>query len=190
MAKSRNNPLTEGLSGKLGKTLVFRFVNGETVLAVAPGPRKNKGTEQQQAHRNRFRMTSAYASGQLGDPDAKSLYQQVAKSKNYKSARTLALADYFNPPSITLVDASAYTGKTGEKILIIAEDELEVKTMSVDLVNTSGGLIEKGLAIRRMSSSVWEYTATAENATVTGTKVVVRATDRPGNRAVKEVVLQ
>jgi len=189
MSKSRNNPLTEGLSGKLGKCLVFRRVAGETVLAVAPRPQSGEPTEQQLAQRNKFRMAAAYATGQMDDPAAKILYQEVAKRKQYKSARTLAVADYFNAPSILLVDMSAYTGAVGSKILIHAEDELEVKSVSVDVVNAAGATIEKGLAIQRQKSSVWEYTASIENTSLTGTKVVITATDRPGNSAVKEMVL-
>ncbi|HEY5747619.1 MAG TPA: hypothetical protein VIU12_16205 [Chryseolinea sp.] len=189
MSKSRNNPLTEGLSGKLGKTLVFRNVGGETVLAVAPGPQSGPPTEQQMAHRNKFRMAAAYASGQLGDPAASSLYQEVAKRKQYKSARTLAVADFFNAPTIMLVDASAYTGAVGTKILIHADDDLEVKTVSIDVVNAAGATVEKGLAVQRGKSTIWEYAATVENTSLTGMKIVVKAVDRPGNSAVKEAVL-
>jgi len=189
MSKSRNNPLTEGLSGKLGKTLVFRNVGGETVVAVAPRPQSGEPTEQQRTHRNRFRMAAAYATGQMDDPAAMSLYTKVAKRKKYKSARTLAVADFFNAPSIMLVDASAYTGAVGTKIMIHAEDELEVTTVSVDVVNAAGVSVEKGSAVRRGKSSVWEYTATAENTALAGTRMVVKATDRPGNSAVKEVTL-
>ncbi|SHH63730.1 hypothetical protein SAMN04488109_4758 [Chryseolinea serpens] len=189
MSKSRNNPLTEGLSGKLGKTLVFRNVGGETVLGVAPRPQSGEPTEQQLTHRNRFRMAAAYATGQMGDPAAMSLYKEVAKRKQYKSARTLAVADFFNAPTITLVDASAYTGAAGTKILIHADDELEVKAVSIDVVNAAGVSLEKGSAVQRGKSSVWEYTATVENTALAGTKIVVKAIDRPGNSAVKEVTL-
>jgi len=189
MSKSLNNPLTEGLSGKLGKSLVFRRVGGKTVLAVAPGPQTGEPTEQQVAQRNRFRMASAYATAQMDDPATKSLYEEVARRKQFKSARTLAVADYFHAPSILLVDTSAYTGVVGSKILIHAEDELEVRTVSVDLVNAAGVTIEKGWAIQRHKSAVWEYAASVENTSLPGTKVVVKATDRPGNGAVKEMVL-
>lgn len=189
MSKSRNNPLTEGLSGKLGKTLVFRNVGGETVLSVAPRPQSGAPTEQQLAHRNKFRMAAAYASGQLGDPAAMTLYKEVAKRKQYKSARTLAVADFFNAPVITLVDASAYTGAIGTKILVHAEDDLEVKAVSIDVVNAAGVSVEIGMAIQRGKSSVWEYTATVENTVLAGAKIVVKAIDRPGNSTTKEVTL-
>jgi len=188
MSKSRNNPLTEGLSGKLGRTLVFRNVGGETVLAVAPRAQVGEPTEQQLAHRNKFRMAAAYATGQLGDPVA-SLYQKVAKRKQYKSARTLAMADFFNAPTIALADVSVYTGAIGNKILIHADDEVEVKTVSIDVVNAAGATVEKGMAIQQGKSRVWEYTATVENTALAGTKLTIKAIDRPGNSAVKEVTL-
>lgn len=45
------------------------------------------------------------------------------------------------------------------------------------------------MAIQRGKSLVWDYTATVENTALAGTKIVVKAIDRPGNSAVKEVVL-
>ncbi|HEY5746983.1 MAG TPA: hypothetical protein VIU12_12950 [Chryseolinea sp.] len=189
MSKSKNNPLTEGMTGKLGKTLVFRRVGGETIVAVAPRPQSGEPSEQQLVQRNKFRMAAAYANGQLGDPASSALYQEASKRKQYKSARTLAVADFFNAPVIALVDASAYTGAVGTKILIHADDDLEVKAVSIDMVNAAGVSIEKGMAVRRQMSSVWEYTATTENTTLTGTKLMVKATDRPGNVASKEVML-
>ena len=178
-----------GLSGKLGKFLVFRQVGDQTVLAVAPRLQSTPPTEQQLAHRNKFRRASAYATMQLGDPDAKALYEAVAKRKKFKSARSLALADFFNAPDIVLIDASAYTGVAGTKIVVHAEDDLPVKTLSVEVVNADGTLVEKGLAVQRGNSSVWVYTATVENRMLRGAKIIVNATDRPGNRTIKEVML-
>jgi hypothetical protein len=189
MSKSKNNPLTSGMTGKLGGVLVFRNVGGEIVVAVAPRKRKRKPSQQQKIQRDKFRMASAYANGQLGDPAALALYTEVAERKQYKSPRTLAIADYFHAPVITLVDTLAYTGSAGTKIVVHADDELEVKTVSIEVVNAAGVSIEKGMAVQRQNSTLWEYTATAENATLAGTRLLVKATDRPTNAAWKEVVL-
>jgi len=189
MSKSKNNPLTAGLTGKLGRTLVFRYVNGETIVAAAPRRGSGKPTARQQVQRSKFRMATVYANGQLSDPVTLALYQEAAVRKQYKSARTLAIADYFNAPVIALVDTFSYTGTIGSKIVVHADDELEVISLSVDIVNADGVVVEKGRAVRRNKSTVWEYVVTVEHAPMAGSKLVVRATDRPGNVGLKEVVI-
>ncbi|HEY5747363.1 MAG TPA: hypothetical protein VIU12_14895 [Chryseolinea sp.] len=189
MSKSRNNPLIAGLRGKLGRSLVFRMVNGHMVVAVAPGKPRSAPTEQQQVQRNRFRMATAYASMQMEDPGSKALYDNAAKRKKYKSGQTLALSDYLHAPVVALVDASAYTGLVGSIVQIHAQDEMEVTAVLVELVSVEGVLVEQGSAMQWKKSNLWVYTATVENAEFIGGSVVVKAWDRPGNSTVKEMAL-
>ena len=45
MAKSENNVLTHGMSGKIGDLLVFRNVNGKTIVSKAPAKPKGELSE-------------------------------------------------------------------------------------------------------------------------------------------------
>ena len=53
MAKSVNNIITHGLSGKIGDLLVFKQVDGKTIVSKAPR-KSNTETEKQKQHRAKF----------------------------------------------------------------------------------------------------------------------------------------
>ncbi|MBL0740736.1 hypothetical protein [Chryseolinea lacunae] len=189
MSKSEGNPIVDGFRGKLGKFLVFKKVNGNTIATIAPTGDRGEGTEKQQAARSRFSQAAVFVKSHLKNPANKALYQAAAKRKGFVNARTLAMADFFGSPKITAIDVTAYAGTVGSKIFIEADDELEVKTVMVEILNADGSSVEKGSAVLQPESGVWEYVATVENADRIGDKVVVVATDRPGNTTTKELVL-
>jgi len=64
MAKSRNNIVTAGLSGGIGNQLVFKQVNGETIVAKYPN-RKGSSTPKQNALNNKFAKATVYAKNAL-----------------------------------------------------------------------------------------------------------------------------
>ncbi|MBL0745084.1 hypothetical protein [Chryseolinea lacunae] len=163
MSKSEGNPIVDGFRGKLGKFLVFKKVNGNTIATIAPQGERGQGTEKQQAVRSRFSDAATFVKSHFKNPANKALYQEAAKRKGYVNGRTMAMADFFGSPKITAIDVSAYAGSVGSKIFVEADDELE--------------------------SGAWEYVATVENADRTGDKVVVSVTDRPGNTTTREKVL-
>jgi hypothetical protein len=53
MAKSKNNVVTFGLSGKIGDLLVFRQRDGQTIVAKVP-QQSGKVSEKQKMQRKRF----------------------------------------------------------------------------------------------------------------------------------------
>ncbi|MDR1594239.1 MAG: hypothetical protein LBS43_07135 [Prevotellaceae bacterium] len=53
MAKSTNNIVTHGLRGKVGDILIFRYVNGDTIVSKVP--EKRKTTSEAQIKHNRIR---------------------------------------------------------------------------------------------------------------------------------------
>jgi hypothetical protein len=60
MAKSKNNVVTYGLSGKVGDLLIFRQVGGKTVVSQAV-ERTDAATEKQKEQRKRFQRAVIYA---------------------------------------------------------------------------------------------------------------------------------
>ena len=187
MAKSRNNIVTAGLSGGVGNQLVFRQVNGVTIVAKYPN-RKESSTPKQIAHHNKFAKATVYAKNALQNAALKKVYADQAAKRPGVSAYAMAVADYLKAPIIDHIDTSAYTGvSSGEKISIEVADASKVMTVKVKIVAANNSAVEEGSAT--LSEGKWVYTTTAINAALSGSKVLITATDRPGNVTTKEVTL-
>ena len=95
MAKVFDNMLISGLRGKLGKQLVFRVVNGVTIVSHAPEkPDPKKETEAQRKTRTTFRAASHRAKAQVVNPERMRDYMRLAKNWNLTNAYTTAIKDY------------------------------------------------------------------------------------------------
>lgn len=87
-------PYLEGLSGMLGKSLVFRTLNGRTIVQAAP-VRKVPFNKAQRASQQRFRQAMAYARELVNNPDVKAKYAARAKEKgNNCNAFNIAVSEY------------------------------------------------------------------------------------------------
>lgn len=179
MAESKNNIITHGLSGKIGDLIVFSQRDGKTYVSKAPKNRTVEDSPKQKNHKLKFQRATLYAKSVINNPDLKQMYS--AKEDNAKGMSTynVAMKDFFNAPEIQSIDLTAYTGKKGDLIRIIAVDDFAVKAVSVKIENTEGNMIEEGAAID--SGYEWIYTATTNNPDLTGNKVIVTATDHPAN---------
>lgn len=187
MGKSKANYAITGLSGKVGKIFVYRQRGGETIVATPPvrtAPPSPKQIQQQ----TKFAQAATYARNALLDPTLKEAYTTEAKKRRNVSPYNMAMTDYLRPPQITNVDHSAYTGDaSGEKIIIEAADAFKITTMKVKITAANNSALEEGTAT--LVKGRWEYTTTATNTTLTGSKITLTATDRPGNTTSKEITL-
>jgi hypothetical protein len=179
MAKSKNNLVTHGLSGKLGGTLVFRQVNGETIVTQMPA-RNAKLTEKQEAVRKNFQQATIYATGAVRDPVTGELYAAAAKKTKGLSAYNVAVADFLHAPSIKTIDLSKYTGVAGDEIHIVASDDFAVQSVHVSISNHDASLGEEGYATQA-ACKLWVYVTSQDNNYAEGTRIVVSASDIPGN---------
>ena len=180
MAKSRNNVVTEGLSGMLARQIVFRQRAGQTIVGKAP-VRSQKASQAQQLHQQRFARAAFYAKSALQNSALKQSYAEEAKKRP-------AIADYLKAPVIDAVDTSNYTGSvTGEKIVVQVSDTFKVTAVKVKITDHDATLVEEGNAT--FQEGKWVYTTTVVNASLTGDKVIVTATDRPANVTTKEFIL-
>jgi len=151
---------------------------------VRTAPPSQKQIQQQE----KFARAAAYAKNALLDPSLKEAYTLEAKKRQDVSAYNMAMTDYLLPPQITNVDHSAYTGDaSGEKIIIEAGDAFKITTMKVKITAANNSTLEEGNAT--LVNGKWQYTTTTANATLTGTKIILIATDRPGNTTTKEITL-
>jgi hypothetical protein len=188
MPKSQNNPVIKGLSGMLGDVIVFREQRGQMVVSNKP---KKSGTltSHQKAVRARFFNAAYYAKGQIKIPDAKAEYE-TAISNKLPNAYSVAMADYLRAPEITQVDFSRYTGKVNDAITVFAADDFKVTGVTVEIRSATDVVIEQGDAVPDPSNYfAWIYTATQAVPDLHGTKIIVRAKDKPNNVTVMETVI-
>jgi hypothetical protein len=179
MAKSNNNVVTYGLSGKIGDLLVFRQRDGKTIVSKMPEKSKTV-SDKQKAQRKRFQQAVIYGKAAVDAPDTGELYKAAAKKQKGKTPINVAVADFFNAPDIEHVDLSGYAGNVGDRIRINASDDFAVKSVHVRIANADGSLVEKGEAAQS-GGNLWIYTATQNNENLNGDKIVISASDLPGN---------
>ena len=187
MATTKNNVIVKGASGKFGRQIVFSQRAGKTIMSKPP-VRTAPPTPKQIQQQEKFAKAATYAKNALLDPTLKEAYTLEAKKRQDVSPYNMAVTDYLRPPQITNVDHSAYTGDTSDqKIIIEVADTFKVVSVKVKITAANNTPLEEGSAT--LVKGKWEYTTTANNATLTGTKITLTATDRPGNNTTKEITL-
>jgi len=179
MAESKNNVITHGLAGLVGDLIVFRNRGGKTFVSSKPKERTGEPSEAQKQHHRRFQEATIYAKGAISDPAVKADYE--AKVTGNETPYNVAVADFFHAPDIETVDLSKYSGKKGETITIRATDDFKVTEVRVTIYNADGTEVEQGLAVVSANGLDWVYTTTADNASLDGDRIVIRASDLPGN---------
>lgn len=178
MAQTINNTITHGVSGKFGDQIVFRQVNGKTLMCKSPISRGKTSAKQEQ-QQEKFKKASQYAKQALEDPALSAEYTLESKRRKGLSAYNVAVADYLTSPTIEQVDISAYKGNVGEKIKVQAYDDYKVKSVKVYIHTSSSSLVEEGSATQQ--GIEWIYTAQTSNTNLSGTKITVKVSDFAGN---------
>jgi hypothetical protein len=180
MAKVRDNLVTEGLSGKLGKRLVFRKGRkGKTILATLPVENeKRQFNDAQKAHQGAFKKAIAYAKVAKTQP----LYVALGKQVD-EAAYNLAVADWFGQPEVLELDSAGWRGQAGQTIRIRAEDDTQVESVEVIIQTPDGRTkFEQGQAeLLETDGSWWVYTSTSIVSLASPLHIVAIARDLPGN---------
>jgi hypothetical protein len=187
MAESKKNDVILGMSGKFGEMFVFRQKDGKTIASRAPGPRTAEPTSGQQAVRSKFQLAVLYGKTIMADEPTKQAYKDRAAPG--QSAYNVAIADFFQAPNIVEVDLSQYTGQTGQRIRIRVTDDFEVTSVALTIHNQDGTLQEEGDAVQSENKLDWIYTTNSANASLSGDKITIMATDTPANMTKKEQML-
>jgi hypothetical protein len=177
MAKQERNVVTYGLRGKIGDLLIFRQRDGKTIVSKIPAYSKTV-SEKQAAHRKRFQQAVIYAKAAVASPETEELYKAAAKKGRYPF--NVAVADFFNAPDIHNIDLSEYTGSAGDRIRIMTDDDVAVKSVKVEIRNADGSPVEEGEAVQSVGG-LWIYTAVQDNESLDGDKITVSVSDVPGN---------
>jgi hypothetical protein len=182
MAKVEMNAITQHFAGRLGD-IIFRRFRGKLFAGMRPKPFTGPPTEGQMGVRLRFRKGITYAQAAMLDPIARAAYEQFGLAHD-KSAFAAAVGDYFRPPSVDDIDLALYKGKVGEKVAIIAADDVQVLSVHVIIRNQAGVIAEQGDAV--LTAGKWMYTATTALPIGQTATVEVTAKDRPGNIGTKQ----
>lgn len=171
------NVLLKGLSGMLGKLLVFRQVGERTYVASPPVFTKTRSLLQQQHHK-RFKAASAYARSQMELPERKAAYARAAAHNVQLTPYNMALKDFFHAPEIKEVDLSQWA--TG-LLRVQATDDFAVDRVEITLLDADGQALESGPAIPDpLLPGWWLYSF---DTGINAGKLRVQAWDWPGNMA-------
>jgi hypothetical protein len=175
MAKVQNNVMARGVVGLFGDQLVLkRDKAGRTILSNRPHFRADRVfTPAQRTQQERFREARAYAR------ETKNLeVYQTKAAGTPQTPSNVAMTDWFHPPEIREIDLSNWTGQAGQTIRIRAVDDVQVKQVSVAILDESGAVLEQGLAAPE-EGDWWTYRTTTDE---TGyPRVQVCAEDLPGH---------
>lgn len=186
MGKIVDNPVTNGFSGKLGKDLVFRQVDGETIFAKRTVIKATASAGQLEI-RDKFAEATQFASAVLEIPQASQDYKIMAELQGMKSAYLAAVTDYLTLPKFGHIYYKLYKGNVGDLITITTKVPLKVVEIDVSIVQADGTVVEAGKAEARELKC--RYTATVANAAVTGCTLKIVARDRQDQEVTFEKVL-
>jgi hypothetical protein len=172
MAKALNK-LTQGISGMIGKTLVFRRVGNDTIVSAAPAKPK-QWSGRQQTLRNRFKQAATYARAQTEQPLMKAAYALSVKDKPTRTAYHAALADFLNPPEMMLQELN------NNSISVLAEDDFRVTRVRIQVFSVEGLLQQSAEAMQQPNGLEWVYVF-GQHDLQKGCSIKATAYDVPGN---------
>ncbi len=183
MARVRNNILLRGLTGSLGDQIVIRTDKaGRTIVGISPTyPDDRQYSEAQLAQQQRFQEASAYAKD-AADP----IYDAKADGTP-KSARNVAMADWFHSPEVDEIDITAYTGEVGETIRARVVDDVKVQQVRILIATEDDTLVEQGEMTHEQG--LWYTYTTTADCPPGPAKVLVTGLDLPGHEGTAEETL-
>ena len=189
MANVNENLLVRGARGNVGKQFVYRKHGDNTTIARMPSINKDAvPTEKQQEIREQFSDAAIYAQGAMSSADLKKEYEK--KAAPGKTAFNIAFRDYLKAPVVKKIDVSNYKGMAGSVVVVKAKDDFRVAQVKVSIHSSAGVLLEEGNAILDpIKRSLWNYAATQNNASLSGSVVSATATDLPGNTGSLEITI-
>ncbi len=179
MAKVEFNETVGGLRGKIDGW-VYRKQDGQTIVTRYKAPRASKQSAAQKKTRVRFREAQAYAATVLANPLWRAVYQKLGADRK-RPPNALLVANFLTPPVIDRIDISAYCGRSGGVIRIVAFDPIEVCTVAVTIRDAGGTELEFGEA--KSEHGVWSYHATVTAPADAELQIEVTARNRAGAEA-------
>lgn len=188
MTKLKNNVVTKRTRNKVDDIHTFNQRIEKTIPRKVHSSSVLIKTDKQLKLRRKFKRGVEYAKSVLSNPSLKAAYEAVLTEG--QTAYNLALADYFVPPEIKMLDVSKYHGKVGDIIRVRAIDNFRVNKVKLIIKKSDEIIIESGDAVRdSLNVLLWKYTVTKNNTQISGTKIIATAIDLPGNITAKEEII-
>ncbi|WP_295124859.1 hypothetical protein [uncultured Chitinophaga sp.] len=171
------NVISSGATGKFAGQVVVRKRYGQIEITKVPCKRPGKGTEAQEAERQRWKTANDYYRKQVKfDKQRSALYKSgIPLGWNVQNR---SVSDFYHAPQITHVDTTAYKGYRGDVIRITATDDFMVERVRVNVYNTNDELVEDGYALKGEGDE-WLYRARCNSKG--GGRIEIVANDMPGN---------
>ncbi len=181
MAKLEKNLFLQGASGMLGGQLVYRNVNGETIVSSRP-MRRREISETQKRQNTRFKYASVFAKHAIQDDVLGPIYSTaVTRIPKYSNPYVLAVTDYLKSPEIG--DLLLESGASGSTLLVESYEQPQVAKVVVDILTEDELVISSGEATLTDNGIQWEFVLTQD--IPEGGSILVKAYDLPGNVTAK-----
>ncbi|MBW8686787.1 hypothetical protein [Chitinophaga rhizophila] len=178
MAIVKDNMLLQLVRGSIGKLVTIYERNGQIIMAKKRGPSTRKPTAKQLEARHKMTIAAGYARQLLNDPELKAYYASLAGPG--QNAYNMAVKDAYRSPEIQQIRLE------NNDVVVTAKDEFRVAEVKVQVLDAKGDITETGVAILGRNGIDWHYKTRTLPA---GGKVVVVATDLPGQKTVRELLL-
>lgn len=111
-------------------------------------------------------------------------YESIAQERD-SLAHLVAIKDWMVQPTFKPLDLSEYKGNVGDKISVVAKDDIGLASVIFTLTAMDGTQIEQGPAIEDgVRTGDWFYTATVPVPLGADIFVEARGVDHAGNKTV------
>ncbi len=181
MAVLTKNLFLQGASGSLGGQLVYKNVNGRTIVSSNPVSR-GEVSEARKRQNMRFKYATVYAKHAIADDVLGPIYAAAsARIAKIRSAYILAMSDYLRAPEIG--DILMESGAAGSTMLVEAYEQPQLAKVMVDILAEDESIVTSGEATITDNGIQWAFTLTAD--IPEGGSIRVRAYDLPGNVSTK-----
>ncbi|MCX6306486.1 MAG: hypothetical protein NT040_16100 [Bacteroidetes bacterium] len=176
MARTKNNCITYGTSGKLGNLLFTSDGN----MRSKPNTSNRVWSPLQIVQQNRFASAKEYARMAISDPELNAFYAAKARRKHGLGAWHLAISDYCHPPKISSAYFQNFKGKPGDEVRIMAFDDFQLTEVRVSFAHATG-IFEEGSAQLINFGTDWLYRMKSSVVCSPGLTVTIQARGLPGN---------
>ena len=146
MAIQTQNVVMQGVSGKIGKTLVFRQMkNGTTIIAQRPRPRTKPITAAEALTHDRFRAAAHIASKRSRDPMLRPQY--LARAQPGQSAYFVALKEYLNAHKTNTTADSVHQSVDVVTATVKKPAEIYIEIAKFNIIAANNLLVEQRIAV-------------------------------------------
>lgn len=144
--------------------------------------KKRESSQAQLAQQAQVAKAARRAQAMLEDPAQREFYETIAQERD-SLAHLVAVKDLMVKPTFLPLDLAEYRGEVGDKISVVAKDDIGLASVIFTLTATDGRRIEEGPAVEDgLRTGDWIYTATVAVPLGTDIFVEARGVDHAGNK--------